>query len=79
MCEVTDLKLKKESTTVYKSLVAHVAEAYLEQGKKRKAQKLAITCSSKFKDGRTGLQELFLKLGSNENLTFDYEPKNGYY
>lgn len=79
MCEVTDLKLKKESTTLYKSLVAHVAEAYLEQGKKRKAQKLAITCSSKFKDGRTGLQELFLKLGSNENLTFDYEPKNGYY
>ncbi len=79
MCEVTDLELKKESTTLYKSLVAHVAEAYLEQGKKRKAQKLAITCSSKFKDGRTGLQELFLKLGSNENLTFDYEPQNGYY
>ena len=74
MCEASDLdnplQDNDQPTSLYKSLVANVVDAYLDKGKKKKAQNLVISCSSKFDSGKSGLSELFLKLGSDGNYEF---------
>lgn len=42
----------------------------LDKGKKKKAQNLVISCSSKFDFGKSGLAELFEKLGCDGNYEF---------
>ena len=64
------LKDNEEATSLYKSLVANVVDAFLDKGQKKKAQNLVISCSSKFDFGKAGLSELFEKLGSDGNLEF---------
>lgn len=74
MCEASGLgnplQDNDQATSLYKSLVANVVDAYLDKGKKKKAQNLVISCSSKFDFGKSGLSELFLKLGSDGNYEF---------
>ena len=74
MCEASGLgnplQDNGQATSLYKSLVANVVDAYLDKGKKKKAQNLVISCSSKFDFGKSGLSELFLKLGSDGNYEF---------
>lgn len=74
MCEASDLgnplKDNEQATSLYKSLVANVVDAYLDKGKKKKAQNLVISCSSKFDFGKSGLSELFEKLGCDGNYEF---------
>lgn len=74
MCQAADLDNpladNEEATALYKSLVANVVDAYLDKGQKKKAQGLVISCSSKFKFGKSGLDELFIKLGSDGNYEF---------
>lgn len=74
MCEASrlgnPLQDNEQATSLYKSLVANVVDAYLDKGKKKKAQNLVISCSSKFDFGKSGLSELFEKLGSDGNYEF---------
>ena len=74
MCEASGLgnplQDNDQATSLYKSLVANVVDAYLDKGKKKKAQNLVISCSSKFDFGKSGLSELFIKLGSDGNYEF---------
>ena len=74
MCEASGLgnpmQDNDQATSLYKSLVANVVDAYLDKGKKKKAQNLVISCSSKFDFGKSGLSELFEKLGSDGNYEF---------
>lgn len=74
MCEASGLgnplQDNDQATSLYKSLVANVVDAYLDKGKKKKAQNLVISCSSKFDFGKGGLSDLFLKLGSDGNYEF---------
>lgn len=74
MCEASGLGNplhdNEQATSLYKSLVANVVDAYLDKGKKKKAQNLVISCSSKFDFGKIGLSELFEKLGSDGNYEF---------
>lgn len=74
MCEASGLgnplQDNDQATSLYKSLVANVVDAYLDKGKKKKAQNLVISCSSKFDFGKRGLSELFEKLGSDGNYEF---------
>lgn len=74
MCEASGLgnplQDNEQATSLYKSLVANVVDAYLDKGKKKKAQNLVISCSSKFEFGKSGLSELFEKLGSDGNYEF---------
>lgn len=74
MCEASGLgnplQDNEQATSLYKSLVANVVDAYLDKGKKKKAQNLVISCSSKFDFGKSGLSELFEKLGSDGNYEF---------
>ena len=44
--------------------------SFLDKGKKKKAQNLVISCSSKFDFGKSGLAELFEKLGCDGNYEF---------
>lgn len=64
------LQDNEEATSLYKSLVANVVDAFLDKGQKKKAQNLVISCSSKFDFGKAGLSELFKKLGSDGNYEF---------
>ena len=74
MCEASGLgnpmQDNDQATSLYKSLVANVVDAYLDKGKKKKAQNLVISCSSKFDFGKSGLAELFEKLGCDGNYEF---------
>ena len=74
MCEASGLgnplQDNEQATSLYKSLVANVVDAYLDKGKKKKAQNLVISCSSKFDFGKSGLSELFEKLGCDGNYEF---------
>ena len=74
MCEASGLgnplQDNEQATSLYKSLVANVVDAYLDKGKKKKAQNLVISCSSKFDFGKAGLSELFEKLGCDGNYEF---------
>lgn len=74
MCEASGLgnplQDNEQATSLYKSLVANVVDAYLDKGKKKKAQNLVISCSSKFDFGKGGLSELFEKLGCDGNYEF---------
>lgn len=74
MCEASGLgnplQDNDQATSLYKSLVANVVDAYLDKGKKKKAQNLVISCSSKFEFGKSGLSELFKKLGSDGDYEF---------
>ena len=73
MCEASGLGSYSDSeqaTALYRSLVSNVVDAYLDKGQKKKAQNLVISCSSKFEDGKSGLSDLFLKLGSDDDYEF---------
>lgn len=74
MCEASGLgnplQDNDQATSLYKSLVANVVDAYLHKGQKEEAQDLVISCSSKFDGGKRGLSDLFLKLGSDGNYEF---------
>ncbi len=68
-CEASDLSISSQETTIYKSAVSNVVDAYLEKGQKKKAQNLVTTCAMKFWSD-SELSELFLKLGSDGNYEF---------
>lgn len=75
MCEVSNLgddliEHNEEATSLYQALVTKVVDAYLDKGQKKKARDFVITCSSKFEYHRSGLGDLFLKLGSNKEYEF---------
>ena len=75
LCEASNLGYSmydnEQATSLYKSLVANVVDAYLDKGQKKKARNLVIACSSKFYFGKGGLSDLFIKLGSDGNYRFN--------
>lgn len=77
MCHVSGLSDaladNGDATTLYTSEIANVVNAYIGKGQKKKAQELLVSCSSKYKFGRTGLSDLFTKLGADGNFLFKGE------
>lgn len=77
MCPVSKLgdpfADNEDATALYTSLVSNVVDAYLDKGQKKKAQNLLISCSAKYEFHRSGLSDLFLKLGCDGNYRFEGE------
>ena len=68
--KVMEDNTEQDLSTVNDSELTIDTEADNNKGKKKKAQNLVISCSSKFDFGKSGLSELFLKLGSDGNYEF---------